>query len=322
MNIPNFKIGIFSLIIQFTEKAQLPLYKGSTLRGGFGVAFKKTVCADWNKTCDNCFLSGKCVYSAVFESPVDKNNILFKGMNFAPHPFIIEPPISKKENFEPGDKLEFKIILFGKYIDNFVYFVHSFMKLGKIGLGKGRADFKIISVKDFISNRELFLNNNSLSADFSFLSASDILVPQKNTTNISDFDNNTINQLTLNFETPARIKYKGHFIDNLPFNIFWKNVLRRIRIICSLYGDEILENDWQELSKLSDKINIKENSLIWKDWQRYSHRQKSKMMFGGITGSVTYSGPLNLFVPYINLCQFLHLGKNTSFGLGKYVLEI
>ena len=310
MESQDLKIGVFSLTIQFTEKAQLPPFKGSTLRGGFGTAFKKTVCAERGRSCDDCILRGKCIYSVVFESPVDKNNKLLKGMTFAPHPFIIEPPITEKEFFSPEDELEFKIILFGKYIDNLVYFVHSFMKLGRLGLGKGRADFKVLSVKDYISNRELFFSDTStLSGDFASLQTADIL--NSNTPH-------NINNIIINFETPARIKYEGHYIDNLPFNVFWKNISRRVRTLSSLYCNDLMNIEWNQLLKLSENIQTKDSSLTWKDWRRYSHRQKSKMNFGGLVGTVTYSGPLDLFFPFIKLGQFLHIGKNTSFGLGKY----
>ena len=41
------------------------------------------------------------------------------------------------------------------------------------------------------------------------------------------------------------------------------------------------------------------------------------MLMGGMVGNVTYSGDLAEFLPLIRFCEKTHLGKQTSFGLGK-----
>ncbi len=59
----------FSFNLKVLESLILPSYKGSTLRGGFGYAFKKVVCVIKDKECHNCILKEKCIYSYVFETP-------------------------------------------------------------------------------------------------------------------------------------------------------------------------------------------------------------------------------------------------------------
>ena len=46
------------------------------------------------------------------------------------------------------------------------------------------------------------------------------------------------------------------------------------------------------------------------------------MNFGGLTGSVTYEGNLDDFLPIIEFCTKVHIGKQTSFGMGKFRVEI
>ncbi len=65
-------------------------------------------------------------------------------------------------------------------------------------------------------------------------------------------------------------------------------------------------------------VKAKKRDLSWYDWERYSARQDVRMKMGGILGSVTFSGDLAEFMPFILLGEHLHVGKGTSFGLGKY----
>ena len=41
------------------------------------------------------------------------------------------------------------------------------------------------------------------------------------------------------------------------------------------------------------------------------------MDFSGLTGEVEYEGDLSPFVPWLYAAQTLHVGRNTTFGMGK-----
>ena len=45
------------------------------------------------------------------------------------------------------------------------------------------------------------------------------------------------------------------------------------------------------------------------------------MTFGGLVGSVTYKGELAEFMPLLDFCSHVHIGKQTAFGLGKFKVE-
>ena len=46
-----------------------------------------------------------------------------------------------------------------------------------------------------------------------------------------------------------------------------------------------------------------------------------KDVHGGLVGSVTYEGDLGEYLPLIEFSEKAHLGKNTSFGLGKIKIQ-
>jgi CRISPR/Cas system endoribonuclease Cas6 (RAMP superfamily) len=65
-------------------------------------------------------------------------------------------------------------------------------------------------------------------------------------------------------------------------------------------------------------IKIVKRVLYWHDWERYSNRQETRMKMGGFMGEITYEGDFEPFLPYIRLGEYMHVGKGSSFGLGRY----
>jgi CRISPR/Cas system endoribonuclease Cas6 (RAMP superfamily) len=42
------------------------------------------------------------------------------------------------------------------------------------------------------------------------------------------------------------------------------------------------------------------------------------MKLGGLIGDITFEGNITPFLPFLTLGRYIHVGKGTSFGLGKY----
>jgi hypothetical protein len=45
------------------------------------------------------------------------------------------------------------------------------------------------------------------------------------------------------------------------------------------------------------------------------------MLMGGMIGSIIYEGKIDEYMPLIDFCSKVHLGKQTAFGLGKIKAE-
>jgi CRISPR/Cas system endoribonuclease Cas6 (RAMP superfamily) len=76
--------------------------------------------------------------------------------------------------------------------------------------------------------------------------------------------------------------------------------------------------DFKSLIEKSQSIRVKKENLSWFDWERYSARQDTRMKMGGFVGSITFEGDFEPFLPFLLLGEQIHVGKGTSFGLGKY----
>lgn len=304
MDIKNllFPVYKYQITTKFIEPATLPPFKGSTLRGAFGIVFKKIICINKEvSNCKECIISSKCVYKQIFEPDIIKGD---KKIEISP-PFILEPPYDEKTIYKKGDKFEFNCIIIGKVVDYFPYFLLTFKKIGEKGIGiKGnRGRYKLEKIKN--SRRIIYDGKKDILKDFKR--------PVRFT--FPQLKNNT---LTLKFISPTRIKVDGKLIDNLPFPLFLKVLLRRIYILNKHYLEEENGFDYKKLLEKSNSIITVNSNFKWYDWQRFSYRQKTVMKLGGFTGEITYKGDLKEFLPFIKLGEIIHIGKNTSFGLGKY----
>jgi hypothetical protein len=61
--------------------------------------------------------------------------------------------------------------------------------------------------------------------------------------------------------------------------------------------------------------------LRWQDWTRFCTGRQTLAQLGGIVGSVVYQGELEPFLPVLRAGEWIHVGKVTSFGFGRYSLQ-
>jgi CRISPR-associated endoribonuclease Cas6 len=316
----HFGFAEFKFILRAEDDIHLPEYKGSTLRGAFGHAFKKVVCIKREKVCTSCLLKEKCVYSYVFETPPPSDTSKMRKYPFAPHPFVITPPLEEKRTYRGGEALSFDLTLIGKSIDYIPYFIYTFDELGRMGIGKGKGRYQLDEVRA-IQIREG--SKDKVEREEIIYSEKDKIL--KNTYKMLTIENlqlvsllTSASTLNLFFLTPTRLKFDGKLSPTLEFHILFRNLLRRISLLSYFHCGEELNLDFKGLIESSKNIKVKKESLSWFDWERYSNRQETKMKLGGFIGSITFEGDLEPFLPFLALGEYIHVGKGTSFGLGKY----
>lgn len=289
----------FYLKIEFITPFEPPGFLGTTLRGGFGTAFRRSVCVTKYKTCKECILRESCVYSYIFETPSRD-----KSIANAPHPFIFNPPLEIKEHYDRGDTLKFELILIGKGIEYLPYFIYAFEVFGEIGMGKDRSKFY---VKRVYRGKKIIYDGKNLYRGWD-------KPTRLRRLNISG------DKLKITFYTPTKIISGGNIIRVPEFVDIIRALQRRI-ILLNRYHNQKIIKEKKDLIEEAKNGKIIKNDIIGHPITRYSSRQGRKIEMYGFTGSIVYKGDFKPFTELLRLGEVVHIGKATSFGFGRYRIE-
>jgi len=302
--------GAYEISAEVLTSMSLPPFKGSTLRGGLSRALRELCCVRPKGSCRTCPLRTACVYSRTFESP---NPLPWHRSPTAPVPYVIEPPQDPKEGFSVGEELNFGLVLVGGACSCLPYFVLALEQLGeRIGLGRGKTKgsgrYKLKEVRQrgggLIYSDGKFHGGRPQRADEWLKERTGGRFP---------------GSVSIRFLTPLRLHFKGRNYfpgpDGFRPSVFLESLYRRLYLLAALYGDTELPPP--QVPAFPDVPPL-DARFSWMDWERYSGRQGVRMKLGGLMGEVALGEDYRDWFPLIYLGEALHVGKATSFGLGRY----
>jgi len=330
IDLAKIDIARVHITIRLTQPARLPKFLGSTLRGAFGHVFRRCVCSARRKTCDCCLLAASCPYLYVFETPVSEEARMMRLYTHAPHPFVIEPPETYSPEMAAGTRLTFSLVLIGRGCDYLPYFALTFQELGKTGIGPWRAAFELETVTDASPGGGSVLFEDTWGK---------LTPPRRFAPALPEDEESYSGAIAVSFRSPTRLKFNGKLVSEIPFHVLVRSLLRRLSALSAFHGAGPLNLDFAGLveraRRMAGPLNLDfaglverarrieavASSLKWVEHERFSGRQKKRMALGGITGEVSYVGDMGEFLPFLRLGRWVHVGKATSFGFGRYEFE-
>ena len=297
----------YRLRFESSGKGRLPDYLGSAWRGVLGHALKKTVCVTSLSTCPPCLLYRSCPYPYIFETPPPLTAQKMRKYSAAPHPFLLE-----LEHTPENDVDQVGLTLVGHGNRYLAYFIHAFQRAGTQGLGKDRVQMRLIDVRQAEPPEAdmwmpIYQPGGVLEPRPPALPSVPPAPPV----------------IRLRFETPLRLQRGGRLVTArlFQFSDLFSTLLRRVSMLTYFHTDTPLETDFAELIAQARKVELAAANLVWRDWTRYSSRQKTTMQMGGLLGEIVLDLSEEFpFWPYLWLGQWVHAGKATSMGLGHYTL--
>ncbi|WP_161780687.1 CRISPR system precrRNA processing endoribonuclease RAMP protein Cas6 [Tumebacillus flagellatus] len=266
------------------------------------------------QACTSCECPSACAYGYVFETTPEQDSGFMGKYDQIPRPYVLEIPLNRQTEFEPGELLALRLRLFGRAIDYAPLFVTTFQEMGKDGIGKGRLPYQLVQVESEGFNQfPVTIYQEGAEQIHAPLITTGVDIRHRS----QQADASRSERVTLFFDTPLRIKWNGQYTSDPQFHVIFRNILRRVTGLLQFHHGESWEVNFADLLRRAETIKLIRQETRWVDYSRYSNRQETKMKLGGIMGWVQYEGDLAEFLPWLRVAELLHIGKNTVFDLGR-----
>jgi len=295
----------------------LPPFYGQTLRGGLATVMRRAVCVTHQPVCDGCLLRRQCAYGVIFE-PIPPSSSPDPRYAATPRPYVLgvtfDPQSQGPMQRQPGEPLEFELTLMGSAVHQLPYFVYTVLELGERGLGHGRGRFhlgRVVALSPQGPAQEIF-NGQTLRGPPSPLTAEDIV----HSSALPEAE-----RITVCFQTPLRIDLDGDLVFPITFHALMRALVNRITTLERFYGsfEDADPTQYGGLLDAAREVKTVKDAQRWVDLERYSTRQKTRLKMGGAVGEVVYEcEDFSPFAELLALGEWLHVGKLTTMGLGKF----
>ena len=295
------------------QPVQLPDYAGSALRGVFGHALRAAACVTGQPDCSRCALYRSCPYPAIFETPPPLHYPR-RNLSNIPQPFVIEPPPWGESDYPAGKPLTFSSVLIGPALQQMPLLLLAWRHALQRGLGPQQGTARLARLWLDGDAQPLVSADDAKAGRWALRPhPQSLALPPPEAAPAS---------VTLHFTTPLRLQRDGQVLGaaQLAPRDLLMALLRRTAQLVELQLGGTLDVDFAALNAHASSITG-EHQLVWRDWARNSSRKQQRMVLGGVLGRWTLHGNLAPFWPLLHLGQWLHVGKNTTFGLGRYQLE-
>jgi len=320
----NFRLGKFHFILNLQEEVIFGNYPGFILRGAFGNILRRICCPRPATDCLVCPLRDSCPFAYLFFT--SRPSTLQKpGKNpQVQKPYIFEVPFGAKSKYSEGERFAFDLILVGKSLDFFPYFLIALRELGSTGVGKTRGKYfleEIQCLNELKNFKEMVYSGKDgvVRNNFSYISYSDL---QEKVKGHSPLDEAVDMSVKVEFLTPTRLELNRSYPISPDFSLLIRRLFNRIFSLSFFHCGEILSLNFTEWIEQANKIRTVQAGTHWEGLWRYSRRQGIEMDFGGFMGTITYRGNIVPFFPFLMLGEYIHVGEKAAFGLGHYRLSL
>lgn len=298
----NLTFAEYRFLFRAVEPVDFPEFTGSLWRGAFGHALKQLYCCGREQHSDDC------IYARLFEPPmpeVKEDAGIFKTITTFPVPYVFRVQRQQARQVLAGEWFSVKLLLVAHANQYLRPVIHAMQVAGRMGLGKGQGKAELQEVVQL----PVYGNATVIFADGIFFRSSPLDVPPSP---------EPANNARIHLLTPVNLGDRG---EAFSVERFLMGVVRRVSLLHQFHADAPLEADFSELKRLATQIEHK--AEVWSGgWQRYSSRQQGMQPVRGWLGDIYLQGAgLAAFWPYLHLGQWLHTGKSTNMGLGRYELQ-
>lgn len=295
MTLPDFRA--YRVEFRAVSKGILPPLPTTAFHGALGRALRREVCVAPARTmCRGCPVERTCAYPRLFDPAPSTEMIRPPGVTTeAPRPLVMapDPPFlpTTGEAFrvDEGTRIALRIVLSDSVTDTLPPLRRAFKRLARRGLGNPR---------------------DPRGPELEFVGAAPLRSVRRE---------EPPSRVSLVLLTPLRVKHGGRIVSEIESQVLVEALVRRAELASLAAGSRWRPSfDPQEVaSRLRVYQHLRVVSV-----SRYSARQRQKMTWPGMVGTVELEGSgLDTLWPILEWAELAQLGKATSFGFGRFRVE-
>ena len=125
-------------------------------------------------------------------------------------------------------------------------------------------------------------------------------------------------EAVLVFDTPTTIKHKKEIVSEFHMEAIIAAIKRRIHMLGFFEG---IESDFSLFVFREELPKIVSQKQYVQGVHRYSNRKQEGMTMDGLKGWVHITNLTEDILILLLIGELIHIGKNTSFGFGRYHLK-
>lgn len=295
----------------FVSEGRLPPFRGATLRGALGFHLRKTVCNNFKRRCQDCFLVEGCAYANFFDGVFSKDRSFMKRYDYVPQPYMLMIPLEEPTDIRKSDPICFSMNIFGGACELFPYVAYSLVQMGEKGIGKNGLSFEITRIEQLDGEVLYEKGQNRI---------------KKPNPQIYVFETApTVEDgyLGVRFVTPVRIRKNGCALKDFCFDDLIKSAIRRITIMNYFYGtNQIVDSEWtKQMIHSAGMVEKIRDETRYYSFHRYSGRQERKIELDGVVGGLSFKNVTPELAGILKWTEKIGLGKSTSFGFGRIEIQ-
>ncbi|MCM1540815.1 MAG: CRISPR system precrRNA processing endoribonuclease RAMP protein Cas6 [Blautia sp.] len=311
-----------TFVIEFEEETELVREKVSAIRGGIGEMLLRANCIA-NRQCESCGFRDECIVQRTMYSRFEK---LPESVHAGDSVGYTLCCTDRRKEFAAGDRLEFTLTLFGRTIVYFSQYLNAVYALGQNGLGSHGSRFRVLSVRNLygqpvLEGRNVYMERYRWETLGEYVAHRRTKLLQA--CEQTEPGNREPFAGSLVFETPLCLKYQGQFQQSFTGEALSAGVLRRLWILSCFENVIGEEGGGYRLFQPPEQpaLTVASGWARQKEISRYSSRHGQNIMLKGIVGKAELTDISEKWLDLLLAGEVTQIGKNTSFGFGKYHLE-
>ena len=318
----DFTVHRFQFEVEVVTPIEFNPYKGPSIRGALFNALRRHYCPApddpdpaHSAICPVCWLIAR-------EEPGRTRG------KTPPRAYTVEPPLTERTRFEPGERFSFGVTLFAQAVDLLPYLVLAVPAMGEMGIGRRVAENgrrrgrfvlrRIEAVNPLTGERAAVLEEGERT-----VRVPDLFVRREGVVAAAERLARRIAQdggrLTLTFLTPTRIVEAGRLVHRPFFTPLFHRLLERLEALSAAYADRPLPLEKDRLLPLADRVRLVEDRTRWVDVASGSRRLGRSTPVSGFVGTATYRA--DEWEPLLEALvwgEVVHVGKSAVKGNGWY----